>query len=258
MEKIFMRNFSVALVALLLLAACDNKRKGKPKRGEVVTTTVVFPPPDVSVEKPVVNVYIENSGSMDGYVKGKTDFEHAVYSYLSDIKISGIANSINLFYINSKIIPHGSDIEDFIDKLEPTTFQKRGGNRGTTDIANVLKTVLKATNDKIVSIFVSDFVFSPGGKNKNADEYLINQQIGIKTDVAEHIKQFPQTAFTIYRLTSHFNGTYYNCYDAKTQINARRPFFIWLIGNVDYIATLQNKIPNNNFMVLLGIVWKEH
>ena len=49
------------------------------------------PPPIKPVGKKVikpqaVNVYIENSGSMDGYVKGVTEFEQAVYNYLTDIK----------------------------------------------------------------------------------------------------------------------------------------------------------------------------
>ena len=37
---------------------------------------------------PVVNVYIENSGSMDGYVKGQTDFEQIVYNYLVNLKLA--------------------------------------------------------------------------------------------------------------------------------------------------------------------------
>jgi len=89
-------------------------------------------------------------------------------------------------------------------------------------------------------------VFSPGS-GKDANQYLINQQIGIKTNVAEFIQKYPNTAFTIYRLSSQFDGNYYNRNDAPTRINARRPYFIWLIGNVDNIAILQEKIPARNF-----------
>jgi hypothetical protein len=59
--------------------------------------------------------------------------------------------------------------------------------------------------------------------------------------------KYPETAFAIYRLTSQFNGTYYNCYDEGRVINDRRPFFIWLIGDVNHILALQERIPNRDF-----------
>ena len=85
-----------------------------------------------------INVYLENSGSMDGYVKGVTEFEQALYSYFSNIKIAKLTDSLNLFYINNTIIKQGNSLEDYIANLEPSTFKLRGGNRRSSDIANVL------------------------------------------------------------------------------------------------------------------------
>jgi hypothetical protein len=50
-----------------------------------------------------INVYLENSASMDGYVKGVTEFETAIYNLLGDFKISGLCDSLNLNYINKTI-----------------------------------------------------------------------------------------------------------------------------------------------------------
>jgi len=85
----------VLAIAFAISYGCNgNKRPPKPDPidKETIDTT-----PRV---RPNVNVYVENSGSMDGYVKGATEFENIIYSYLSDIKISGLADSLNLFYIN--------------------------------------------------------------------------------------------------------------------------------------------------------------
>ena len=236
--------YYIPIVTLFLFfCSCGGDGQRSNRRRTQNQNDNIEQPDKMPVLKPVVNVYLENSGSMDGYVKGVTDFKHAVYSYLSDVKIAGVADTINLFYINSKIIPFGSDIAEFIDKLNPATFKNRGGNRGETDIAVVLKTILDETDDRTVSIFVSDCVFSPG-KGKDADEYLVTQRIGIKVNVAELIKKNPNAAFSIYRLTSQFDGFYYNRRDDKTSINNRRPFFIWLIGNVDFITTLNKRIPS--------------
>lgn len=222
----------------------------QPRKGEMPIST-----PLVSVEKntvnlytkPVINVYVENSGSMNGYVKGVTEFDQIIYNYLIDIKNGDLTDELNLFYINSSIIPQNSDIQTFIKNLEPNTFKQFGGNLGTTDIADILKLILLETNDQTVSIFISDCIFSPG-KNKDANSYLVNQQIQIKNDISEHIKKYPQTAFTVYRCISNFDGFYFDKEDNRTYINDIRPFYVWLIGDKKYLSTIQKKIPDNKFI----------
>lgn len=234
---------NLLLIALVILA-CSNERKNGntliAKKNHVPNKAIV------PQTKPIVNVYIENSGSMDGYVRGVTEFEQAVYSYLSDIKISNFSNTLNLFYINSKIIPQGSDISDFIERLEPSTFKIKGGNRGTSDIANVLDSIFSDTQKNEMAILVTDGIFSPG-KGKDADQYLVNQQIGIKSSMAEYLKKYPNAAIIVYQLSSNFDGDYYNKEDKITKINSQRPYYIWVIGQANQLDELRNKVPDNKF-----------
>lgn len=161
-------------------------------------------------EHPVVNVYLENSGSMNGYVdNGKTLFQQDVYNYLCDVEISGIPSAMNLHFINSQIINKGSVIEDFINKLTPSSFKSSGGSTATTDIAAVFKQVLAHTDDNTVSIFISDCIFSPGSV-KSPDAYLANQQVGIKKCVADYLATHSDFAILVYQLYSNFDGTYYD------------------------------------------------
>jgi hypothetical protein len=246
-----MKKILFLTLAALLLSACSaegRKRGGNATIPDSVSTVSVAKPivSTVPVAKPIVNVYIENSGSMDGYVKGVTEFEQAIYSYLIDIKISGIANTLNLFYINSKIIPQGSNISDFIEKLEPDTFKEKGGNRGTSDISNVLETVLSKTGKNNVAILVTDGIFSPG-KGKNAKEYLGSQATSIKNAMSTYLKNYPHTAVVVYQLISKFDGNYYNRDNLSTKINVSRPYYIWVIGDVANIALLKTNIPDTKF-----------
>lgn len=236
-----MKHFYFLIIFFILVSSCSNSRtkeqeckNSKPSQINSVQKT-----------KPIINVYIENSGSMDGYVKGVTEFEQAVYSYLSDIKIAGLTDSLNLYYINSQVIPQGSDIADFIEKLEPTTFKNRGGKRGTTDISNLLKTILNETKPNQIAILVTDGIFSPG-KGKNAEQYLVNQQIGIKSNMADYINKNPNSAVVIYQLSSKFDGWYFNREDSKIKITEQRPYYIWLIGNTNLIDTLIKLVPEKN------------
>jgi len=233
-------------LAFFLLSGCSGPGG---KRGNASGNRQPLPVDTIvaaEIKKPVINVYIENSGSMDGYVKGVTEFEQSVYNYLSDIKISGITDSLNLFYINSQIIKFGSDIQDFIEKLEPNTFRLRGGNRQTTDISNVIKSVMTETQENKISILITDGIFSPG-KGKNATQYLVNQQIGIKNTVAEYIKNIPDAAIVIYQLSSQFNGMYFNKTDSPIKVNGQRPFYIWIIGDAKQLSELRSKVPERKF-----------
>lgn len=190
--------------------------------------------PDRKVFAPVkLHAFIENSASMDGYVEGVTDFENSVYNFLSDLKIKNdIISGLNLYYINNTIpfkktnaLP--KDIEDFIQKLSPAEFSKKGGQRGVSDIKLIIDTVLKYADEGAIALLVSDFVFSPG--SKSAQDYLVAQQIGIKISIDEKIKQGDYSILVL-RYTSSFRGIYYDYKNRNIQYNGERPFYIWLIG----------------------------
>jgi hypothetical protein len=70
------------------------------------------------VEAPILSnnfkleVFIENSGSMDGYMCTGSELKDAVYSYASSL--SSYADTTKLNYINSQIIPYRNDMKSFI------------------------------------------------------------------------------------------------------------------------------------------------
>ena len=211
---------------------------------------------------PTIKVYVENSGSMDGYVKGVTDFENAVYSYLSDLQHADLGqkdsashkNRLELNYINSEVLTHKSDVEEFIRKLEPATFKMRGGNRNTSDMSDILDSILKrmeSPND--VSIFISDCIFSPGKRYKPQDNaYLVAQQIGIRNHLTEYLMDNPDLGVVVMRLISQFDGNYYNKFDDPTYIKDKRPFYICLFGNKKQLKRIMNEI-NKDRIVGSGV-----
>ena len=226
----------------LIIIGCDSHRgrMDKGSKGRDTATAYIS-----SVEyNPIINVYIENSGSMDGYVNGQTEFEQIVYNYLVDLKQIRIARELNLNYINSEILPQQDDINDFIEKLEPSSFKAKGGKRGSSDIALMMKEILSEMNDSIVSVFISDCIFSPG-KGKNADDYLNNQQIGLKNYLGEYMYNHPDFAVVGYRCMSQFDGYYYDKNDSKKHYIGSRPFYIWLLGGQGAINRIRIEMQNN-------------
>lgn len=242
------------LLSTIIGCGGSHRGKGKMNYNKKNTATAYIPSAEFN---PIINVYIENSGSMDGYVKGQTEFEHIVYNYLVDLKNltdskylvnskpSKVIKELNLNYINSQILPQHDDVKDFIDKLEPNSFKAKGGDRGSSDISTMIKEILAETNDSTISIFISDCIFSPG-RGKDAGDYLNNQQVGIKECLGNYIFDHPQCAVVGYRCMSEFDGYCYDKNDAGKYYKGSRPFYIWLFGGQGAINRLRIEMQKNN------------
>jgi hypothetical protein len=181
-----------------------------------------------------INVYIENSESMDGYVRDASDFRNTIYNFLADLNVTEIVDSLNLNYINTKQIKWKSGalpthITDFIEKLNPETFKVRGGDRTGSDIKNVLSNVLSKVDDNNASILISDYVFSPGKHALNAEGYLVNQEVGIKMDFNDKLKKHDLSVLILH-LQAPFKGDYFNKYDKRIPLEQTRPYYIWILG----------------------------
>ena len=229
-----------------VLSTCGEGR-GKRSNAEMVVSEVAEDSPARSVN---LHVYLENSGSMNGYVKGNTGFEQSIYYYLSQVEGCGLVDSIGLYYINSKVIPQGSDVEAFIHHVEPADFKRKGGDLGSSDIAVLLDTVLTRHCSDDVSMFISDCIFSPGKKKMRAEEvrnYLIEQSTRIERIFRDKLKgESEGLAVVIWQLQSDFVGYYYNREDEKTWIEHKRPFYFWLIGAPGQVRRLLDAVPSGS------------
>src|SRR5690606_5908169 len=88
-----------------------------------------------------INVFLENSGSMNGYLNDpNTQFKNSVYSLLTRLKLFADKDSLNLYLVNKEDqLIYGnasnSDVEGFKDILNPASFSKISkGKTGETDI----------------------------------------------------------------------------------------------------------------------------
>ena len=189
-----------------------------------------------------INVFLENSASIDGYVGDNSSFKTTIFKLLTDLKNFSSADSLNLNYINTKPIPikvsaSRDDIDDFYKRLNPSDFKSAGGMRGSTDIEKMLKLILDNSNSRNLSVFISDCVFSPG-KN-DAKKYLDGQYASIYNDFTNAKRTNPDLSVIILQCTAKFEGTYYDYFDTQHKnINTDRPYYIWFIGTSTQIKNL--------------------
>ena len=89
MNKILLSSVLMVIICISAFSSCK-ERMGK-------VDPPVIPKPVTEVDSPVVlTVYLENSGSMDGYVNGNTGFKQTIYYYLTELR-DKITSSIHLF-----------------------------------------------------------------------------------------------------------------------------------------------------------------
>ena len=124
----------------------------------------------------VLNVYVENSGSMNGYACDGSEFKDAVYDYVS--KLSSCVQQTHLNFINSKVVPSREGLHDFIWGLTPNTIGKGDGSHANSQISNMLKTILAQTDKKAVSVFISDCILDVPQGAANSFFHLAQTDIG--------------------------------------------------------------------------------
>jgi len=217
---------SLVLLPLLFLTGCGGRK--------AVYTSA---PPFVSAPVRQLNVYIENSGSMDGYMAPGSQLKDAVYSYVSNV--DRLCDTTRLFYINSQIIPYAAGLQSFVRDLTPESFRNAGGNRANSDIAAMFAQMLRASGEGVVSIFVSDCILDiPDG---DASLFFNRCQIDIRNIVADQTARQKGFSVAVVQLVSAFTGSYYYHGSSERLDGAKRPWYMVIMGGQHELAGLFEK-----------------
>lgn len=193
-----------------------------------------------SVATPVLEVFIENSGSMDGYMAEGSTLRDAVFDYVSDLATG--CDTTRLFYINSAVIPFKGSLNNLIATLNPATFSAAGGNRANSDLATMLETIVPRANDSTVVMFVSDCILDLPAAN--SAKWLENCRIRLRNAFAGGRASLKGMGVEILKMKSTFSGCYYYPDGSSTTLSGvERPYYIWIIGDSHLIAALNRRVP---------------
>lgn len=186
-----------------------------------------------------IKVYVENSGSMDGYVNGNTEFKTDLFNVL---KLTGgeISGDIEKYFINDSVIKTDISDDQFSNGMSVNLFQKMGGTRGTSDIADLIAKVIKNNKSGEVSIFISDCVFDPQS-SPDIEKRLSQQKTTIQSAIKSKLKTDSEFSVVVYKLTSSFTGTYYNKVKPHTYLNnEQRPYYMWFFGDMCQLTKVRD------------------
>lgn len=227
----------VVVVGLLLLTT----RCGK---NQVVVQWEPTPPNSASAEPCTLKVYVENSGSMNGYMHAGTQLTDVLYDYVSLLGTS--VDTVELNYLNSEVVAYPHDLKHFIETLTPAAFRAVKGNKSNSDIAQMLDTILSRTDANTISLFVSDCILDV--KQGATANYLVNRQIDIRNTFRKKLNQQHDLATVVLPLTSTFTGYYYYDRGSEYLQEAGRPYYLWLIGPQSLLARCNRLHPWSNLL----------
>ena len=219
------------LVASVFFASCGGNGDGKVNLSWKETASNAQKSFDVKF-------YVENSGSMNGYLCDGSSFKNVIHYYANELE--NIADTTSLFFLNSQVIPFKDDIDDYTLKMTPQTFDKLGGNTSSSSLDKMLGMVINNMNNSTVSVFVSDCIL--GVSYGQADKYFSMAKDNVKKVFVNALKKHKDLGVEIFCLNSRFKGKYYQYGKTPQQIDTQRPYYMWLIGSQKLLGEINRKV----------------
>lgn len=196
-----------------------------------------------------INVYLENTGSMNGFINQNSEFQDAFQRLTALLKHHYNEGNLFMNYINTKIhprpVPTNVDLLDFAEELVKPHQFRSAGNVGSTDLNNIVEMILDEIENNEISILISDCIYSISGtgttasmlatcKNKTFDHFL------------EKSKTFPDLSTLIIAMNSSFSGNYWDYRHpsgkASQLLNCDRPYYICVLGSASAVNSFNEII----------------
>lgn len=232
---LFRKSLSIGLFVLVLTIVYSCGQKYSIKVKNPATEKVLN-------LKPNLNIFIENSGSMNGYVLNQSDFRDDLYAYVD--RLSKISNETNLYYINSQIIPIHDNIENFFANLNATSFKAAGGNHTQSDIVDMMKFMLNRSSSNTVTLFASDCILDLKGDTK---VFLNLKKTTLSSIISDYKAKHPGFGFRILCLESNYDGFLFPSDKSVVKVSGKRPYYIWIFGPNNLIGKLTKEVPDKIF-----------
>lgn len=246
----------IAVVSLIMVS-CGGRgaRRGsttpEPNEKQETSTTVGTPIETVPYQETdyKVNVFLENSGSMNGFINEKSGFQDAFQRLTVLLKHHYEEENLFMNYINTKIhprpVPSNVDLLDFAEQLVKPNQFKTVGNVGSTDLNNIIEMVLQETDKNEISILISDCIYSISGSG-TTESMLASCKNKTMSHFLDKSKTFPDLSTLVAAMNSSFSGNYWDYKHpsgkASQMLSCSRPYYICVLGSSAAVKDFNEKI----------------
>jgi len=233
------------LIGLTILSGCSgcNNRSERLNEKELNTdeqntSIIVSDNSDRKINKVVF--FLENSGSLKGYVNGDTDFKTSLtaLAHLPDFDKS----KKTFYFINGK--KENCEVE-FIgnnsETLEKGLISKKY-NKSYSDLTKMFEVALDSSQNNNISILITDGLYDVGESDN--PKKALEKEVEITQETFRNKLNNSDIETIIIKAYSNFNGSYCFASSSGSQlINQQRPYYIFIFGN----SKLLNKLNEETF-----------
>ncbi len=242
---------AVIILAILIIAKPWKGGHGPIVEGRPDTLSVssTFLPADKDESSMLapknIRIFMENSGSMDGYVNLNSEFKDALGKII--VKSAYFCSSTSLFFVNDQIYDVQEtalrgDVNNFVSQLNAKNMKV--GSTGSSNINKIFSLVLEKTEKDTISILFSDFVYSIKGTDVSSQ--VANAKNATMGAFMNAIKKDPNFATIILQCSSQFQGKYYDRNDQPISYTGIRPYYIFIMGSYEHLKYIDQKLELNN------------
>jgi hypothetical protein len=236
----------------LWLVGCS----GGTKKNQETTSESVSHKADKPVHISQVNLFLETSASMKGYLSGDTEFKSTIARLISQLekaKSKGTITNSQYFLIPQDTTAKAAgEADQFLNLLKKNQLAV-GKNSLIVDIFRMLG----ARNQSgTVNIFISDCILS---------DFDIRNKSIIQEEVALVFNRFTasHTATSVYAFISEFNGNYYPYTKGiQSYEGVNRPYYVWVFGKSREADALNKALKEEGFKpeeeLHVGFDFNEH
>jgi hypothetical protein len=226
-------NKLVTLIAMLFLIACNEDVK------PIITL------PEKKISK--INFFMENSGSMAGYVQGATEFRNNIPNLLVEVdgKIDSGLATLRTYFIADSLVAFNGTTQEFIN----TIAVNNPAYGKSSQMHKIFKMIANKTDSNDISMFVSDCILSyPDAEIKRKPQINYENAAGeLKSTITNaflDLQQKNNICASLYGFNSRFNGYYYTYQNTPVKLsgNIPRPYYIWVIGNRDLLIRFNKQL----------------
>lgn len=199
-----------------------------------------------------VHLELENSGSMKGFMLRNRNVEYNNLVFIKNVKdlVSNLENDTNISLTWKCGNRNGCDYNSLDQQgLENGTIF----SGGTSLLQNYIKNLSENANDSVVTMFISDMVFSVNNAN---DIHKVKAEVdnNLLPDVKNALQKAKSNKIELLMIqyTSDFNGDYYYNYQYPQPVYRnqkvtleQRPYYVLVFGtkqNLNYLVT-KDKLP---------------
>lgn len=179
--------------------------------------------------------YLENSGSMFGYVSGFTEYVDVVSELAEKPRFAEEKTSREFYFINGgqniKVTNIGSNPTSLKDKLNENGFNC--GDVSKSNLNSMFQLALSRAKNDTISILISDAIYDIG-KSQAPMNALSTEGRETRSRFIERLNEGDLQTIII-KLNSQFDGKYFPVTGGSVNLSQNRPYYIWIFGATELL-----------------------